>query len=308
MTLRRITPLTYMISYEYCVAPYPPLALSSVTALPTSGTNGSTFTITSLPLNQPTSTTQYVYPSSHLPAPTNVAPGTITYGCDYYWPVQANDTCTSLESTFGIAASDFTFWNANPTTKCPSLVSGTSVCIMVNNATDALPPRPSNAATGSAPNGCAKWYTVSSAVAHTICFMSLINRTDHIRGQLWDCCDRIWSDKCPVPGTESRAERAVHEPGAEAGLLCDGTAIYDHDDHDQHEPHQHADWTAEQPRLGLVHELHFVPHYRVRRHLQLDGDVGKHLRNGSASLEPGSECRELHKHSVRRSVLCRRWR
>jgi hypothetical protein len=146
--------------YTYCVAPYPPLASASVIPLPTATVNSSSIVMTNVPLPPPSSTVAYIYPSSHLPAPSNVAPGTIQNGCDYYMEVEANDTCTSLESTFSIPASSFNFWNSNPTTPCPSLIPGTFVCILVNNATDALPPTPSNAASGSAPSGCAKWYTI----------------------------------------------------------------------------------------------------------------------------------------------------
>jgi hypothetical protein len=147
--------------YTYCVAPYPPLA-SALPLDPTPTANSSSIVMTNIPLPPPSPTSSYTYPTSLAPAPPNVAPGTIQNGCDYYWQVGVNDTCTSLESTFGIPASSFNFWNSNPNTPCPSLVTGTFVCILVSNTTNALPPTPSNAASGSAPSGCAKWYTIAA--------------------------------------------------------------------------------------------------------------------------------------------------
>jgi hypothetical protein len=47
---------------------------------------------------------------------------------------------------------DFQNYNYNPNQLCPSLTAGSAVCVQVLNATDAIPPTPTNKAAGSAPS------------------------------------------------------------------------------------------------------------------------------------------------------------
>ncbi|KAJ7864455.1 hypothetical protein B0H14DRAFT_3443508 [Mycena olivaceomarginata] len=143
-------------NYWYCVAPYPPLNGGA----PTTTITGAVFSVTSVSLPSPSSAAPFVYPTGHPPPPPNLASGSITTGCDFYYNVASGDNCTGVETTFEVSHSDFTLWNFNPTSPCPKLTPGTAVCVMVTNATAALPPTPTNAAAGSAPSGCARWYTI----------------------------------------------------------------------------------------------------------------------------------------------------
>lgn len=80
------------------VAPYPPF--DQVSSVPSITTNSSTATIGTIPLTTATTTTPLpVLPSfTGVPAPTNVANGTITNGCGYYYAVNPGDNCTSVEA------------------------------------------------------------------------------------------------------------------------------------------------------------------------------------------------------------------
>jgi hypothetical protein len=77
------------LGYNYCVAPFPPLQSSSVAPIIT--TNYSTATLMTIPLNTasytPTLITVSLTPAG-IPAPTNVADGTRTIACGYYYDVQ----------------------------------------------------------------------------------------------------------------------------------------------------------------------------------------------------------------------------
>ncbi|KAF8908651.1 hypothetical protein CPB84DRAFT_1767170 [Gymnopilus junonius] len=149
-------------SYYYCVAPFPPF--NQETPAPSITSNFSTATLGSLPVATATTTTPLPpLPSySGVPAPTNVANGTITNGCGYYYFVSQGDNCTWVEDYFNMTDSDFQTYNDNLAAPCPSLTVGSAVCVQVLNVTDTLPPTPTNAAAGSAPSGCAKWYTIVS--------------------------------------------------------------------------------------------------------------------------------------------------
>ncbi|KDR74914.1 hypothetical protein GALMADRAFT_123583 [Galerina marginata CBS 339.88] len=149
-------------NYYYCVAPYPPF--NQVTSLPTITANSSAATMLTLPLTTATATTPLPFLPSFtgVPAPTNVANGTITNGCGYYYVVNTGDNCTAVEEFFDMTDSDFQAYNEDPALPCPSLTVGSAVCVQVLNATDIIPPTPTNAAAGSAPSGCAKWYTIVS--------------------------------------------------------------------------------------------------------------------------------------------------
>ncbi|KAJ6579227.1 hypothetical protein DFH09DRAFT_1447572 [Mycena vulgaris] len=145
-------------NYWYCVAPFPPLDSGGPTTTIPAGT--AVFSMISVSLPSASSEASFSFPTGSLEAPGNLASGSIATGCDWYYNVVAGDTCASLEALVEVSDSDFTLWNVNPTNPCPNLVAGTAVCILVTNATAALPPTPTNAAAGSAPSGCACWYTI----------------------------------------------------------------------------------------------------------------------------------------------------
>ncbi|KAJ7746544.1 hypothetical protein B0H14DRAFT_3605776, partial [Mycena olivaceomarginata] len=133
--------------------------------------------------------------------PPNLASGSITTGCDFYYNVASGDNCTGVETTFEVSHSDFTLWNFNPTSPCPKLTPGTAVCVMVTNATAALPPTPTNAAAGSAPSGCARWYTIVDG----------------------DGCAKLETrstDPIPAVCAQSGTRTYVHQFGSERGVLC----------------------------------------------------------------------------------------
>ncbi|PPR00473.1 hypothetical protein CVT24_004533 [Panaeolus cyanescens] len=151
-------------NYYYCVAPFPPLSQISAAPTITLSANSTFGTLLSIPLATVTSTVPLTpLPSATgIPAPPNIANGTITNGCGYYYVVKSGDNCTSVEEFFDMSDSDFTTFNNDPQVPCPSLTVGTAVCVQVLNVTDTIPPIPSNAASGSGPNGCMQWYTIVS--------------------------------------------------------------------------------------------------------------------------------------------------
>ena len=123
-----------------------------------------------MPLPPMVTPTPYAYPTDWLTAPTAVAPGTVVNGCYYYYQMHSGDNCTSVAQTyvrcirqsngpyfcfyfrFGLSYQDFVTWNNNPSFPCPSLTSGSFVCVDVLNVTDTAPPTPTNAAPGPGPS------------------------------------------------------------------------------------------------------------------------------------------------------------
>ncbi|KAJ7155587.1 hypothetical protein C8R46DRAFT_431816 [Mycena filopes] len=143
----------------YCVAAFPPLgAGGGVSAIPT-GT--AVFSMVTIALPSATPAPPFDYPTGYMSPPSNLAPGSITTGCSWYYNVVAGDTCTSVEATYEIPAANFTDWNFDPAAPCPTLTAGTAVCVLVTNVTATIPPTPTNAAAGSAPSGCSRWYTIA---------------------------------------------------------------------------------------------------------------------------------------------------
>ncbi|KAF7354410.1 hypothetical protein MVEN_01130000 [Mycena venus] len=136
----------------YCVAAYPAL-FGGVTTISATGV----FAMTTIALPSATPDAPYAYPTGYVPAPPNVANGTITTGCQSWYTVQAGDNCTSIEELYEINDANFTTYNFD---SCPSLVVGSAVCVLVTNVTQTIPPVPANAAKGSGPNGCMRWYTI----------------------------------------------------------------------------------------------------------------------------------------------------
>ncbi|KAJ7668263.1 hypothetical protein B0H17DRAFT_1088052, partial [Mycena rosella] len=128
-------------------AAFPPLDSGGATSTIPAGTGVLSMLTVSLPSATPDA--PFPYPTGHQPAPVNLAPDLSQMDATGTTPYEISDA-------------DFTLWNFNPTAPCPTLEPGTAVCVLVTNATEALPPTPTNAATGSAPSGCARWYTIAS--------------------------------------------------------------------------------------------------------------------------------------------------
>lgn len=91
------------LGYYYCVAPFPPFSSSS--ALPPATTNFTVGTITSISFPSsytPTATTVFLQ-GAGVPAPTNIANGTRTAACGWYYNVMVNSTeafCLAIQLTY----------------------------------------------------------------------------------------------------------------------------------------------------------------------------------------------------------------
>ncbi|KAJ7259371.1 hypothetical protein C8J57DRAFT_1640123 [Mycena rebaudengoi] len=143
--------------YWYCVAAFPPLGAGPTSTIP-EGTGFFSMMTVSLPSQ--TSTAPFDFPTGYLAPPPNLASGSITTGCDWYYTVVSGDTCATVEELRQVSESDFKAWNFDPINPCPKLTPGSAVCVLVTNATATIPITPTNAAAGSAPSGCARWYTI----------------------------------------------------------------------------------------------------------------------------------------------------
>ncbi|KAJ7222200.1 hypothetical protein GGX14DRAFT_352573 [Mycena pura] len=149
--------------YFYCVAPFPPLSATSTVPMVTSNATAvGTLLVMSLTTATTPLTTQNLASATGIPAPTQIAAGTVTSGCAWYYTMDAGFNCTWIESYFNISEADFNLWNYNPNPPCPNLNPGSAYCVQVLNNTLINPPTPTNAAKGSAPSGCMEWYTVAS--------------------------------------------------------------------------------------------------------------------------------------------------
>lgn len=80
------------------VAPYPPLSATAVG--PTVTNNSTNGQIMTLPLTSASTPipTPFLPSMSGVPAPTNVAEGTITNGCAYYYTMDQGFNCTWIET------------------------------------------------------------------------------------------------------------------------------------------------------------------------------------------------------------------
>ncbi|PIL32555.1 hypothetical protein GSI_05258 [Ganoderma sinense ZZ0214-1] len=129
------------VGLAYCVfGPY--VAYTAPTTLPPTSTAPTTTTT-------PTTTTS-------LPAPTNIANGTITTGCTDYYTIQSGDTCTTIDTNFSIALTDFLAWNPEVNSQCTNIVLGLAYCV------SGPPPTTSPIAPGTITTGCSTYYTVQS--------------------------------------------------------------------------------------------------------------------------------------------------
>ncbi|KAF9465228.1 hypothetical protein BDZ94DRAFT_1281595 [Collybia nuda] len=94
--------------------------------------------------------------------PPNVAPGTITTGCTEYYTVVSGDTCSAIDTEFGLTLVQFIAMNPEISSTCNNLALGEAYCVKSSNSTTSVgPSAPSNLATGSLAN-CNTYHTVVS--------------------------------------------------------------------------------------------------------------------------------------------------
>ncbi|KAF9480726.1 hypothetical protein BDN70DRAFT_992517 [Pholiota conissans] len=149
--------------YYYCVAPFPPLTATSVAPPLTANATSFRFFSSALPTPVTTSEAFDPYPSvTPAPVPTNLAPGSLQFGCNFYFDVTSIDNCTSVEDLFGLTEAQFKAYNPEATKDCPTLTSGEAVCVLVFNATATFAPVPTNVAPGTITTSCEAYYTVVS--------------------------------------------------------------------------------------------------------------------------------------------------
>ncbi|KAH7919459.1 hypothetical protein BV22DRAFT_1133822 [Leucogyrophana mollusca] len=133
-------------------------------------------------------------PTSAVPTPSNVAPGTVTASCTKYHTVVSGDTCNMIEGEYditatqlltwnpeintdctnliigenGITAAQFLAWNPEINSGCTNLELGEAYCVAASAtpSTSSMPmspvPTPSNVAPGTVTASCTEYYTVVS--------------------------------------------------------------------------------------------------------------------------------------------------
>lgn len=111
----------------------------------------------------PTKTTS----TSSQPSATSATPGGptqsgITRNCQQYYTVKSGDSCSSVESTFGITFTQLYAWNPAIGSNCQYLVVGDAICVSghpASSSTQVMPPGPTQS--GTAVN-CNQYYVVQS--------------------------------------------------------------------------------------------------------------------------------------------------
>ncbi|KAK6987472.1 hypothetical protein R3P38DRAFT_2661607 [Favolaschia claudopus] len=153
------------LDYYYCVAPYPPFASTSAAPLPT--TNYTSASIFQYPIPSasytPVMQTQ-VLTAAGVPVPTNVAPGTRTVGCGYYYNVASGDTISTISNTTGLNSTELALWNPQLASSTPPLTPNTALCVVFprGNYTLTVAPVPANVAANVTTAHCAQYYTIVS--------------------------------------------------------------------------------------------------------------------------------------------------
>ncbi|KAJ7762133.1 hypothetical protein B0H16DRAFT_1808565 [Mycena metata] len=143
----------------YCVEPYPPFSSVTTTAIATSGTNYSAFSTFSYSFPPYTSTVSLeTLTPAGVPAPTNVAPGTRTAACGYYYNIAEGDTLASIANISDNTEADLISWNAQLATAVPAV--GDAVCVIfpIGNYT-LIPETPPENVSPFATTECADYYT-----------------------------------------------------------------------------------------------------------------------------------------------------
>ncbi|KAF7343654.1 hypothetical protein MSAN_01986300 [Mycena sanguinolenta] len=156
-----------LAGYYYCVEPYPPFTTVTTTAIATTGTNYSTisFFTYSLPPASTTSVVLETLTPAGVPAPTNVAPGTRTAACGYYYDIETGDTLASIANLTDMAEADLIGWNSELSTAVPAV--GEAICVIFPTGNYTLPAAtPPENVSPFATTACADYHT---AVANDTC-------------------------------------------------------------------------------------------------------------------------------------------
>ncbi|KAK7014296.1 hypothetical protein R3P38DRAFT_3003090 [Favolaschia claudopus] len=150
------------LNYYYCVAPYPPLSSTSAPPVVTSNyTRASIFTY-SLPTSYTPSMVTLTFPTQGAPVPANVATGTRTVWCGYYYTVAAGDTMESMATKWHLNSTALTTWNPELASSAPT--PGQAICVVFPTGNYTLPTAsiPSNLASNVNTSTCAQYYTIVS--------------------------------------------------------------------------------------------------------------------------------------------------
>ncbi|KAJ7616194.1 hypothetical protein DFH06DRAFT_1062606 [Mycena polygramma] len=155
-----------LADFYYCVEPYPPFSSATTTAIATTGTNGSTISSFSYSFPPYTSTVSLeTLTAAGVPAPTNVAPGTRTAACGYYYNIAQGDTLASIANISDNTEADLISWNAELATAVPAV--GEAICVIFPTGNYTLiPETPPENVSPFATAECADYYT---AVANDNC-------------------------------------------------------------------------------------------------------------------------------------------
>ncbi|KAJ7465728.1 hypothetical protein FB451DRAFT_423455 [Mycena latifolia] len=143
----------------YCVEPYPPFSSVTTTAIATGGTNYSAFSTFSYSFPPYTSTVSLeTLTAAGVPAPTNVAPGTRTAACGYYYNIAEGDTLASIANISDNTEADLISWNAELATAVPAV--GKAICVIFPTGNYTLiPETPPENVSPFATTECADYYT-----------------------------------------------------------------------------------------------------------------------------------------------------
>ncbi|KAJ7021251.1 hypothetical protein C8F04DRAFT_271090 [Mycena alexandri] len=143
----------------YCVEPYPSFSSLTTTAIATSGTNYSAFSTFSYSFPSYTSTVSLeTLTPAGVPAPTNVAPGTRTAACGYYYNIAEGDTLASIANISDNTEADLISWNVELATAVPAV--GEAVCVIFPTGNYTLfPETPPENVSPFATIECADYYT-----------------------------------------------------------------------------------------------------------------------------------------------------
>lgn len=107
------------------------------------------------PVSSTTTTTSGTQTATSAPVPTNVAPGTITTGCNKYYTVQSGDSCATIDATNSITLTEFLTWNPEVNAQCTNVQLGLAYCV-------AGPPPTSSPTLPGTIAGCPTYYTVKT--------------------------------------------------------------------------------------------------------------------------------------------------
>ncbi|KAJ7636747.1 hypothetical protein FB45DRAFT_907241 [Roridomyces roridus] len=148
-----------LAGFYYCVEPFPPFSTVTTTALPTSATNFTSISTFSFSLPAPTPTLGFeTLTPVGVPAPTNVAPGTRTAACGYYYNISTGDTLASIANISDQAETDLITWNSELSAGVPAV--GLAVCVIFPTGNYTLfPADPPENVSPFATADCADYYT-----------------------------------------------------------------------------------------------------------------------------------------------------